>query len=122
MSAGRTNIDAIVLSTCHSEKLGKIFLQNIKPTPKVVAINALESVLEWSTLNFNPVFIEKLMIGQPVDEAFKAASDYLDQANDEMNAICCCKHSHDADCLYMKIVREEFNGDMDAACKKYHQS
>jgi len=110
-----------VLSTCHSEELGKIFLKgNIQPAPKIIAINALESVLEWSTLHFNPKFIKLLINGKPIDKAFKAATDYLDQANDNNNEICCCKHSHDVNCLFMRKVRDEFAGDMEAAHKKLH--
>ena len=73
-----TKIDAVVLSTCHSEKLGEIFLKSIQPAPKVIAINSLESVLEWSTLNFNPQFIKNLIDGKPVKEAYRIASEYLD--------------------------------------------
>ena len=35
-------IDAIVLSTCHSERLGKILLRCINPAPAIIAINTHE--------------------------------------------------------------------------------
>ena len=36
------NIDVIILSTCHSERLGKILANNIKPSPAVIAINTTD--------------------------------------------------------------------------------
>ena len=35
----KLRINAIVLSTCHSEKLGKIFHRYIRPVPAIIAIN-----------------------------------------------------------------------------------
>ena len=36
------NIDVIILSTCHSEKLGKILVKGINPAPAVIAINTTD--------------------------------------------------------------------------------
>ena len=38
-SVNESKIDAIVLSTCHSERLGKILLKHINPPPAIIAIN-----------------------------------------------------------------------------------
>ena len=56
-------IDVIVLSTCHSERLGKILLKCIHPTPAIIAINSQDQVLEWSTIHFNHRFIKSLIDG-----------------------------------------------------------
>ena len=61
-----------------------------------------------------------LMEGKPVSEAYKAATDYLDQANQNIDEICCCQHSHDKNCLFMRRVNEDFGGDIKQAHKKFH--
>ena len=66
-------IDAIVLSTCHSEQLGKILLKGIRPAPAIIAINGREAVQQWATMKFNPHFIESLIDGCAVKTAFERA-------------------------------------------------
>ena len=38
----KCNIDVIILSTCHSERLGKILVKGISPAPAVIAINTTD--------------------------------------------------------------------------------
>ena len=38
----RFNIDVIILSTCHSARLGKMFVKGIDPAPAVIAINTTD--------------------------------------------------------------------------------
>ena len=38
----KVNIDVIILSTCHSAKLGKILVKGISPAPAVIAINTTD--------------------------------------------------------------------------------
>ena len=38
----KVNIDVIILSTCHSARLGKILVKGINPSPAVIAINTID--------------------------------------------------------------------------------
>lgn len=112
----QNKIGAIVLSTCHSEQLGKIMLQHIQPPPAIIAINAREAVAQWATMQFNPKFIESLIDGKTVLNAFQAAQRKLNMAKAADNKICCCEHSHVEDCLFLKRIKKEGK---EAVHKKY---
>ena len=47
------NIDVIILSTCHSERLAKILVKGIKPPPAVIAVNTTDQIAQASTFKFN---------------------------------------------------------------------
>ena len=47
------NIDVVILSTCHSERLGKILVKGIEPAPAVIAINTTDQIAQASTFKFN---------------------------------------------------------------------
>ena len=49
----KINIDVILLSTCHSAKLGKILVKGINPAPAVIAINTTDQIAQSSTFKFN---------------------------------------------------------------------
>ena len=53
----KLNIDVIILSTCHSERLGKILVKGIKPAPAVIAINTTDQIAQASTFKFNQKFL-----------------------------------------------------------------
>ena len=55
------NIDVIILSTCHSERLGKILVKAIKPSPAVIAINTTDQIAQASTFKFNQKFLQSLI-------------------------------------------------------------
>ena len=40
----KVNIDVIILSTCHSAKLGEILVRGIVPAPAVIAINTTDQI------------------------------------------------------------------------------
>ena len=83
-------IDAIVLSTCFSEELGKIFLEHLNPVPAIVAINAREPVLSDSTFTFNPGFLEQLMRSDTsIKNAYEEALKMLNSSQ-RADSICCC--------------------------------
>ena len=53
----KVNIDVIILSTCHSAKLGKILVKGISPAPAVIAINTTDQIAQSSTFKFNQKFL-----------------------------------------------------------------
>ena len=54
-------IEVIVLSTCHSEKLGEILLKcSKKNAPIVIAVNSKDALLELAAHNFNRQLILSL--------------------------------------------------------------
>ena len=66
----KTEIDCILLSTCHSERLGKMFVNILEPAPAVVCINSTDQIAQASTFVFNPKFLQSLLRGNSVQEAF----------------------------------------------------
>lgn len=53
----KLNIDVIILSTCHSERLGRILAKGIKPSPVVIAVNTNDQIAQASTFKFNQRFL-----------------------------------------------------------------
>lgn len=100
-------IGAIVLSTCHSERLGKIMLQCIQPPPAIIAIHHSDKVSQWATSNFNKKFIEVLIENATVKDAYEAAQRMLEMSKVEDNKICCCQHNHTYDCLFAQLIEKE---------------
>ena len=43
-SKTKINIDVVILSTCHSERLGRILVKGIDPAPIVIAINTNDQI------------------------------------------------------------------------------
>ena len=62
LQANKYNIDVIVLSTCHSARLGKMLVKHIRPAPAVIAINTTDQIAQSSTFTFNQKFIKSLIM------------------------------------------------------------
>ena len=118
---GKVNIDVILLSTCHSARLGKILVSGIKPSPIVVAINTTDQIAQHSTFKFNQKFLQSLIRGTTVQEAFDSAKNFVAAMPKEENRCCCCNHAHTEHCLFLDFVVNQCNQNWDRACQIFHQ-
>ena len=104
LKAKKINIDVIILSTCHSQRLGNILVNGIKPPPAVIAINTTDQIAQASTFKFNQKFIKSLIDQQTIMEAFEQAKGLVATMPKEDDRCCCCDHGHTKDCLFAAFV------------------
>ena len=96
------NIDLIFISSCHSEHLGKIFLQN--NAKNVIYIHGLTKVSNLASWKFTEYFFDNLInknntIKNSFDKAKdKVKIDRMIQFSKVNN--CCCDHIHEKNCCH----------------------
>ena len=121
LKTNRYNIDVIVLSTCHSARLGKMLVKHISPSPAVIAINTTDQIAQSSTFKFNQKFLKSLIMQNTVRDAFEQAKALVSSMPKDENRSCCCNHDHTEHCLFYETVKRDFNGNLDLACQALHQ-
>lgn len=112
----KVNIDVIILSTCHSAKLGKILVKGINPPPAVIAINTTDQIAQSSTFKFNQKFLQSLIRSEKVQDAFDQAKALVAAMPKEENHCCCCNHGHTPQCLFRDYVKKHCGDNWDRAC------
>ena len=115
-----TSVKLVIVSACHSSRLGKIF--HDAKIPSVVSISASTQVLELAAKEFNVEFLHYLLEGWSVKKAFDQAILKLKTNKDALHKSCCCDHKHTADCLWMKYQTQAKDLDLahslhDKPCK-----
>ena len=96
------NIDLIFISSCYSEHLGKIFLQN--NAKNVIYIHGLTKVSNLASWKFTEYFFDELInknntIRNSFDKAQnKIKIDRMIQFSKVNN--CCCDHIHEKNCYH----------------------
>lgn len=73
LKSSKNNVKLVVVSACHSGKLGKVLTEN--GIPMVVAINSSVAVLEKAAFIFNESFLRFLLMKKTVRQSFKEALD-----------------------------------------------
>ena len=106
------NIDLVVLSSCHSEVAGKLFLKyGVK---NVIYINKKFEISNTASLDFDISFYQKLIDCQTLKSAFSNTIQELlkqerDNFKDKENILCCCSvHKiHDKHCYLSDKKQKE---------------
>ena len=117
----KINVDVIILSTCHSQRLGQILVKGINPAPAVIAINTTDQIAQSSTFKFNQKFLQCLIHQMSIQDAFDSAKNLVATMPMEDNKCCCCNHGHTDDCLFKAFVKKHCNDNWDLACQIFHQ-
>ena len=111
------NIDLVFVSTCHSETLGKLFLEyGVK---NVIYIQGKTPISNIAALKFTEFFYEELIKGHNIKESFYKSQERikLDKTILFYNPNnCCCSHKHKNNC---KIKNQ--NSDRSIVHKEYHK-
>ena len=89
------NIDLVFVSTCYSQILGKLFIDNgIK---NVIYIHGMTPVSDKAATRFSANFYAEIIRGNTIEEAFNKAQALL-QSDREKQLFqinrCCCNHWH----------------------------
>ena len=69
------NLDLVILSTCHSEEFGKLFLE--KGAKNVIYVDKDVEINDDVCIKFDKYFYQKLLDGNPIDKSFKHAKEDL---------------------------------------------
>ena len=90
------------ISACHSEEIGKIFLN--AGIPIVICVQADLEISDDIAREFSTIFYSKLLKGLTVKDAFKSTKLAVSSGS-KYNEIytCCCNHDHTEDCEWKKL-------------------
>ena len=99
-----SKLDLVIISTCHSEDFGKLFIEygakNVIYIDKKTEINDTVSVI------FTEYFYDNLIKGYTIKESFDNAITKM-KSDDKISNInyssCCCDHYHEPNCLGSKL-------------------
>ena len=69
------SIEGVILSTCHSEEFGKLFLE--KGAKNVIYVDKDVEINDDVCIKFDKYFYQKLLDGNPIDKSFKDAKEDL---------------------------------------------
>ena len=117
------NMEAIILSTCHSGGLKEIF-EEYNPK-KIIYIDKYTEIGDFTSVKFTKYFYEELFEGHPIQECYETS---IKKLKCDINILsygidrCCCYHFHDNQCKegsYHKktseLKKKEFH-------KKFHNN
>jgi hypothetical protein len=111
-------IDLVVLSSCHSEVAGKLFLKY--GVGNVIYINKNFPITNTASLNFAISFYQKLIDGFSIEYSFNETIKYLnkqDKLNKKSFKCCCYFHKHNKKCcLKNKNVSEYIHKNFHVEC------
>jgi len=92
----------VFVNACHSEEVAKVF--NEAGIPCVIAVQSELKIDDYIAQKFSENFYWQLFEGKSVGEAFRFAK--AGAAGNDVYT-CCCAHSHDEDCNWYKLAKEE---------------
>ena len=93
------NMEAIILSTCHSGGLKEIF-EEYNPK-KIIYIDKYTEIGDFTSVKFTKYFYEELFEGHSIQECYETS---IKKLKCDINILsygidrCCCYHFHDNQC------------------------
>ena len=103
-------IDLVFASTCYSEKLGKLFLDN--GINNVIYIQGMTPVSDKAAVKFSEYFYSELIKGNNIYDAFYKSKQLveLDKEKDKFQLKkCCCTHWHNKKVCPLKKNEKKFH-------------
>ncbi|OQR97731.1 hypothetical protein ACHHYP_10099 [Achlya hypogyna] len=91
-------LQVVFVSSCHSERLAKVFVQ--AGVPHVVAVHSDSRVLDSSANMFAKHFYLSLFAGRSVLAAFEIARTAVRALPPTNKRACCCAHLHERTCQW----------------------
>ncbi|KAF0720776.1 Aste57867_55 [Aphanomyces stellatus] len=98
-SGGTESLQVVFVSSCHSEKLARVFVD--AGVPHVVAVHSDSRIVDASATDFAKHFYLSLFSGRTVASAFEIAKTAV-RVSPDMNSrrACCCAHLHEKTCKW----------------------
>ncbi|KAF0701652.1 Aste57867_7923 [Aphanomyces stellatus] len=98
-SSGTKSLQVVFVSSCHSERLARIFVE--AGVPHVVAIHSDSRIVDASAVDFAKHFYLSLFSGRTVASAFMLAKVAVRVSPDRhFCRACCCAHLHEKTCKW----------------------
>ena len=88
-------LDLVIVSTCHSEDFGKLFLDC--GAKNVIYIYKQTPIFDHTSMQFSRYFYYNLIEGKSIEESFNNAIESL-KLDKEIKKPCCCQHWHKKNC------------------------
>jgi len=93
-------INLVFASTCHSQFLGNLFLEN--GVKNVICIHRMTPISDKAALQFSENLYNEIIKGNTIEEAFNKAQLRIQSSNEKesfkINDCCCFNHNHLSPC------------------------
>ena len=98
-------IDLVIVSTCYSEDLGKLFLKY--GAKNVIYICRKTPIYDDTSIKFTKHFYQNLIDEKSIEESFNEAKESL--KTNGIHTPCCCLHWHTKSCPLKKFLTDKLN-------------
>lgn len=98
-------IKLVFVNACHSEEVAKEFLK--RGVDCVIVIRDKHKINDEYARVFSNFLYEGLIQQETINQAFKNAITYLQAYFIDYDESCCCGHSHDVNCEWMKAAKSD---------------
>ena len=95
-------LDLVIVSTCHSEDFGKLFLEY--GAKNVIYIYKKTPIYDKTSMKFSENFYENLIEGKSIKESYDKAIEML-KLDKNIDIPCCCEHFHNEKCELKKYLK-----------------
>ena len=96
------NIDLVFASTCHSQFLGNLFLEN--GVKNVICIQGMTPISDKAALQFSENLYNEIIKGNTIQEAFNKAQQRVQSSKEKESFkiinCCCYNHNHLSPCPF----------------------
>lgn len=99
-----SDIELVFINACHSEALGRAFLELGVKT--VIVSQSEHKLNDEFAKNFGRLFYNELIEAKSISQAFKNAKVQLKALKLDSYESCCCGHSHTEDCEWYAYYKQ----------------
>jgi len=115
-------INLVFASTCHSQFLGNLFLEN--GVKNVICIQGMTPIAEKAALQFSENLFNEIIKGNTIQEAFFKAQQRVQSSKEKesfrINNCCCYNHSHWPSCPYGPLNTNKNENKIKYIHENYH--
>ena len=118
VSSKLSDIDLVILSTCHSGGLAKLFLKY--GAKNVIYIHEKWEIADLTSIKFTEYFYSKLIDGYSIKESFDKAIKELKSDKEILfynPNKCCCNHFHSESCQKICFCKYNKKNEIKCNCK-----
>lgn len=100
-----SNIQVVFVNACHSEEVGRVFLE--AGVPCVIAVQSELKIEDKVAQIFSKNFYQGILNQKTIREAFDNAISLTQGQQDHKVFTCCCAHKHTANCKWAQMALDE---------------
>ena len=117
-------IELVFVSTCHSQFLGNLFLEN--GVKNVICIQGMTPISDKAALQFSENLYNEIIKGNTIQEAFNKAQQRVQSSKEKdsfkVKSCCCENHKHLSSCpldnkFYKNKIHEKYHSKNACECE-----